>query len=274
MRLLKLREVDYTKADKVFRASALVQAGLAALFVAAIAGLICWRVYGGLPLILLIPSGAGLGLGAIIGGVSAVKAMRPSNWLLIWGQDRMLVKFRSYLNTQFPQDDPQVVCLRASEITAVSQSTLSLRTPSDEEGWSQQTSVYLEISVSCELSALKEALKHEHKLGRTEATAWQDYPVSLAADDVIRIEWKSPRTRVRPKISVTLRLLSRQFEVKEASSESLDLTRPRNLNRAEMDSQILALAERGRKMEAVKVARTTYGYSFREALEFVDGLSK
>jgi ribosomal protein L7/L12 len=41
-----------------------------------------------------------------------------------------------------------------------------------------------------------------------------------------------------------------------------------------MDSQILALAERGRKIDAVKVARTTYGYSLREAVDFVDGLSK
>jgi hypothetical protein len=274
MRLLKLSEVEYTPGDKVFRASALVQAGFAALFVAVIAGLICWRVYGGLPLILLIPSGAGVGLGVLIAGASAVKAMRGSNWLVIWGQDRLLIKFRSYLNTHFPPDDPQVALLRASEITAARQSTLTLRTPSDEESWSQQTSVFLEISVNCDLSALREALKHEHQLGRTESTVWQNYPVSVAGENVIRIEWKSSQTRIRPGISAALRLLGRCSAIKESSSERLDLTRTRHLNRAEMDSQILALAERGRKIDAVKVARTTYGYSLREAVDFVDGLSK
>jgi hypothetical protein len=273
MRLLTLGEVEYGPGDRVFRASGLVPSGLAMAFVAGIAGLIAWRSYAGLPLIVLIPGASVMAGAALIAGASALKSIRRTNWLLICGEGRLLIKFRSYLNTRFPEDDPQVVSIGAGEITAVGRSTLTMRTP-DSEGWSEQTSAYLDLSVNCDLSALKEALKHEHRLGRSESTVWQDYPVSVAGDDVIRIEWKSPSARIRPGISVALALLGQYFPNKADFSEALDLTQTGSLDRAEMDSRILDLAERGRKLDAVKLAQTAYGYGLREALDFVEGLFK
>jgi hypothetical protein len=273
MTLLTLRQVQCAQGNRVFRASGLAPAGLAMALVAAIIGLIVCRSYAGFPLIVLIPSASLMAGAALIAGASALKSIRPTNWLLICQEGRLLIKFRSYLNTGFPEDDPQVISIGVGEITAVGQSTLTIRTP-DAEGSSQQTSVYLDLCVNCDLSALKEALNHEHQLGRTESTVWQDYPVSVAGDHVIRIEWKSPATRIRPRISVALALLGGYFPITRDFSEALDLTQTGNPDKDEMDSRILALAEKGRKLDAVKLAQTAYGYSLSEALDFVEGLSK
>ncbi len=273
MKVMKLSEVDYAPSDRVFRASVPRQTGFAALFIAIVICLVAWRVYAGFPLILLVPSVAGLTLGALMAGSAALKATRSTNWLLICGEKRVMIKFRSYLNTCFPQNDLQAVCLDTSEIKFARQAAFTLKVSSKTEGVAQETSVFLDLAVDCDLSKLRHCLEHEHELGRTQSTVWQDYPVSVMPDNVIRIEWKSPRTRISPKISVALQALGDSSVIDESINESLDLTGRQALSKAEMDSQILALASKGRKMDAIRVARTAYGYSAREALDFVDGLS-
>lgn len=79
MKLLKLSEVESGPEDQVFRASVLEPCLGTALFVSTVIGLVAWWVYGGFPLIVLLPAGAGLTFAALITGASALKAMRSTN---------------------------------------------------------------------------------------------------------------------------------------------------------------------------------------------------
>ena len=43
-------------------------------------------------------------------------SLGESNWLMRWDGDRLFIKYRSYLNYNFPKDDPVVVEVGISEI--------------------------------------------------------------------------------------------------------------------------------------------------------------
>jgi len=59
----------------------------------------------------------------------------------------------------------------------------------------------------------------------------------------------------------------------EATVAVRDYTALGALKRHEQESKLLELVESGRIMDAIRLARSLYGYDVTEAKQFVDGLS-
>mgnify|MGYP004159687449 FL=1 len=69
-----------------------------------------------LPPYVLYPTGFGFGIIFLIVFARFRKALKPSNWVLKLGMDRVLIKYRSCLNSHLPEEDPVVVEISLSEI--------------------------------------------------------------------------------------------------------------------------------------------------------------
>lgn len=205
-----------------------------------------------------------------ITGAAAKKALRPTNWLVAWNGKRLLIKFRSYLNTNFDPDDPQVVELSLSDIEWIRESKTVLETPDSDGGVERERVVFLEICLKSDAAALRDRLAYEQNLTLKRGATWRDYPVSVVDDRVIRIEWKSARNRIRPGIESVLGALGQSTRIESGEGQARGVISA--AGRARLDSEILQLAQSGRTMQAIKAARKAYGYDLNEARRFVNQL--
>jgi hypothetical protein len=88
---------------------------------------------------------------------------------------------------------------------------------------------------------------------------------------VIRIEWRSNWTSIRPRIDVAVRTLSSCITIRPDGRTDIDLSASTN-DRQEQESRVLYLAERGQMMDAITLVQQLYGYSLTEARRFVEEL--
>jgi hypothetical protein len=282
MKLLTLQEISPTPLDTQFKQSPLVQLIAALLFVGLIVGALCWHCLGDFPLGGVIFTGGFFGLFAWISFPSYIKSRAPTNWILSIGPDRILVKFRSYLNPHFPQTDPQVVQLHPSEIYSACITKQRITAPGSRGGNTTSFHTFLDLNTTArDLSPLKEQLVYERNLKMPVTGTFvkssgksQHYPVSVVDNRTVRIEWRSPQDIVTPAAKKALDTLNGQgIHIEALHKEVIDLTRDRT-DHSRMEDNILLLAERGNRVAAVKLARRTYGFDITEAKEFVEGLLK
>jgi hypothetical protein len=96
-------------------------------------------------------------------------------------------------------------------------------------------------------------------------------PVTLPADDVLRLTWRGRFDFVVPSLTKTLGELAAECTVDEPVVEGpADL---QTLSEAEVDRQILDRVEHGDTLAAVQLLRDQRGMSLKEAKEFVDELT-
>ncbi len=103
---------------------------------------------------------------------------RPANWLVKAYPDRMLVKFRSYLNDHYPESDPAIVELAYTEIEWVRKTREKLTTPGcgADEGDRVQFFTFLDFKIkNADLSELEEAIRIERNRQphMSEAGKWK-----------------------------------------------------------------------------------------------------
>ncbi len=204
-------------------------------------------------------------------------AMGRSNWIVRYDGRDLYVKYRSYLNRHLDDDGPVVVHLPGDEIAWVRRTAERLRVPSsrrsrrDVEERVTHIDIRLAHQDTTELeSRLAEERRKEAPRIRRTRTKAHHYPVQLVEPDLLRIEWNSPRSTVRPGVDETLRILAGSFPVREA--RQLGQPPAEHLDEGAREARIRRLAESGRVLSAVKLARRTYGLNETEAREFVDGL--
>jgi len=237
------------------------------------------------------------------------KALRPENWVLKLGMDRILVKYRSYLNCHLPDKDPIITEISFSEIAWARKTKETVYTENSD---STQTRFYtfLDIKLStANTEELKNALKFErnrkppieslnhdlflarkhkkpkHEIDeliekvRLEKLKHPDggkringvsnhHLVRWTDQDILRIEWNG----LCPSINQAVDALKTKVTVESEIKIESDYTS--NKSDKNLDDQILDLAERGKKMEAITLVRMKYGYSLTEAKEFVENLFK
>jgi len=277
---MTLKEINTTALYAQFKQSPLAQLIAAMLFVGLIMGTVCWHYFGDFPLGGVIFSGGFFGLFAWISFSSFKKSLAPTNWILSVGPDRILVKFRSYLNSHFPQTDPQVVQFHPSEIQSARITKQRITAPGSRNRRVTSFHTFLDLNISeQDLTPLKEQLKYERSLkmpltGKFVKSSGKSrhYPVSVVDNRTIRIEWRSPWDIVIPSIKKAINKLRRQgISIEALQKEVIDLTRDR-ADQKRMEDNILHLAERGNLLAATKLARRTYGFGLTEAKDFVEDL--
>ncbi len=210
------------------------------------------------------------------------KTLAPTNWLVAIGPDRMLLKFRSYLNSHFPEEDPQVILLSYSEVEAAQITKQKIiYEGARREGPTTEYHTYLDLFVrDQDPQPLKERLRYERNVKVTKdriicktSSKAVHYPVSVVEDKIIRIQWRCPSSWVVPGIKRVIDVLARQHvNIRPTQRQVHDYTKTHSADSKESEARILELAEKGKVFAATRLARKVFNYNTTEAKQFVEGL--
>jgi hypothetical protein len=204
---------------------------------------------------------------------------RPSNWLVRLTDQGLFIKFRSYLNDHFPEQDVTVVFIAHGEIRSARFIRQKQAIPDRDDGGRPTTIIktqkLLEVELASETKELSDALTREHaraldgkNLGKISGR-YHHLPVRLAAPDRLHIEWN-----VVPNAQTFLDALARHTLVRPTQETKKDFVHLEVLSRAEQESRLLELVQSGDKIGAIAMARRLYNYDLTQAKDFVEGLHK
>lgn len=277
MQLLRLADVPLNPRDRVFRYSRL-RAVVGATILAVIA--LAAFLFGWLKNVWLAYYVAAVFVFCLLIFQKLVTArFRPSNWLLRMTDHGMFVKFRSYLNHHFDDQDMTVVFLPYSEIRSArllkQRQELPDRNDRNQPGTSTQTRRLLELVLAGDSTEFADALAKERERVFTKtnrgavkvSSRYQHFPVRLASPTLLRIEWG-----VVPRIQTILDALRRHTLVQAAGEASQNYANLDQLSRQEQETRLLELAESGDMIGAITIARQLYSYDLTAAKQFVEGL--
>ena len=203
---------------------------------------------------------------------------RSSNWLVRLTDHGLFIKFRSYLNFHFPDQDLSVVFISYSEIRSARFILQKQEVPDRDDGGrpttTAKTQKWVELELASESKTLADALTGERarafdgkNLGRI-SSRYHHLPVRLAAPDRLQIEWG-----VVPNAQTFLDALTRHTLVRPTETTSTDLVNLEELGREEQESRLLELTASGDKIAAIAMARRLYAYDLTQAKDFIDGLA-
>jgi hypothetical protein len=206
---------------------------------------------------------------------------RSSNWLIRMTEHGLYVKFRSYLNHHFSDQDPTVVSLPYSEIRSVKLVKERQELP-DRDDTNQSTKIIrtrriIDLELAGDSTQLAQALAKERErvfakptqcAGRT-SSRYQHFPVRLASPMLLRIEWG-----VVPDAQTFLDSLTRHTLVRDSEETSRDFVNLDGLSREEQEVRLRELVESGEMIGAVTMARKLYSYDLTTAKHFVEGLAR
>jgi len=208
-------------------------------------------------------------------------SFRSSNWLIRMTDHGLFVKFRSYLNHRFSDQDPTVVFLPYSEIRSVKLVKERQELPDRDDDNRSTTIIRTRRIIDFELAGdsteLTQALAKErervfakptHGAGRT-SSRYQHFPVRLASPMLLRIEWG-----VVPGAQALLDDLSRHTLVQHAEETTRDFVNLDGLSQEEQEVRLRELVESGEMIGAVTMARKLYSYDLTTAKHFVEGLAR
>lgn len=284
MKFYRLDEIPERPGEVIFRESRLNRAIILCLFVLLTAGALTFGILGTLhgpaaPFLSIIAYAvaAGLFIFAWAFHRSFRASLRASNWLIRYGTDGLMIKFRSYMNHHFSQEDITAFFLPNSDIAWLRKTRELLVVPNKGEGESTERWTYLDVKLSRpETADLEEHLKRERareapKIGISR-TKFHHYPVRLLPEGIIRLDWRGPSSSIVPRIDDALKVL--RFSLPVEREAFIDERRGQVTDEKKMEAKIVELAERGKIIDATALARRRYGYDTKRAKEFVEELLK
>lgn len=206
---------------------------------------------------------------------------RPSNWLLRMTDHGMYIKFRSYLNHHFDDQDLTIVFLPYSEIRSARLMKERHERPESDDGHLSATTTStrrtLELELAMDSNGLADALAKERERVFTKmhggnqkiSSRYHHFPVRLATPTLLRIEWG-----VVPGIQTILDALTRHTLVQSAGEATKNYANLDHLSRQEQETRLLELAESGDVIGAITIARRLYSYDLTAAKQFVEELMR
>ncbi len=227
-------------------------------------------------------------LAGLLGGLAYfttfLAALKPSNWVLRAAPDGLYVKLRAFTDHRRPEDDPIVAFIPRREVRWLRTHDQLARhvdrggdvaSTEDDALAAQQ---YLEIDLhGGDLAELKTRLERERgawgsTLVRGIRQKSKGAAVSIRPEDVIRIDWKTKGTRLRPKLSEAMAHLGREYPM--APDLKSEQKQAKELERDAQERRLLDMVLQGNTIDAVIVAKNLYGFTTTQAKQFVDDLQK
>jgi hypothetical protein len=257
--------------DVVFRQARWTLLLILVISLAAVGGPVAIAYYSKAPCVYLFAV-VGIIMPLLLGQIFR-RSLLPSNWLMRYRPEGLLIQFRSYLNAHFPPEDTIAFELPAGKIAWIGK-TVEGRVWSSGDGTSYQRVSYLDIMpAGVDLSDLKRHLEAERKVqgrtGRYSSSRYLHYPVRVLDNGVIRLDWEG----ITPGIGKALRILSQSFPVRPDERSRSDLTTPAD-TLAGMEAQVRQLLDSGEKVSAIRLVRTGRGCSLTEADQFVERIER
>lgn len=279
MQLMRLADAPWYPRDRVFHYSK-ARAVIGATFLAAMA--LATLLFGWIHNVWLLYYLAAICAFCLLIFQRLVTArFRPSNWLIRMTDHGLLVKFRSYLNHHFAEQDFAVVFVPYSQIRSAravqERHDLPDRDDRGRLGRTTKTRRLLELELAGDSSQCAAALAEErervftktHPGAKNISTRYHHFPVQLAAPALLRIEWG-----VVPGMQTILDALTRHTQVQTAGAAAQDFVKIEQLSREEQETRLLELAESGDMFGAIAMARRLYSYDLTAAKQFVEGLTR
>lgn len=204
--------------------------------------------------------------------------LKPSAWILRVQADGALIHLQSpFLHT--PPPGPTVLSIPWDQIQCVSHHQSEKSTGFGE---SESTVQFHQLEISLK-EAIPEDIQDAIKSGnrrRNESTRFgiktsskvAHTPVTVANAYTLRLPFKGVQPGVKPKLKDALNACAAHVPMGEAAAEPLP--EPQSMSDSAFDDHILALAESGQKLTAIKLLREREGMSLVDAKTFVDGLTQ
>lgn len=226
-------------------------------------------------------------LAGLLGGwaflTTAMAAWRPANWVLRASPDGLYLKLRDYTDHRLGAGDAvvafiprrQVRWLRTHDERVRVVGTRDVARARDDRLARQE---YLEIRLqSDDLSGLEARLDEERRRWvrtflpgvtmQAKGTA-----VAVRGDGLVRLDWRTKGTRLRPALSAARDHLARHYRFAEGvEAEQAPL---RDLDRTAQESRLLDMVRQGNSIDAVRLAQNLYGFTTTEAKQFLDELQE
>ena len=219
------------------------------------------------------------GFGFLTEGLAALK---PGNWVLRAGADGLYIKLRRFSDHRLPKDDPIVAYIPRRELRWLrGHGQLARQVDKSGEVSSHEDDAlgrqrYLEIALhGGGAREIEERLEGERALWcptfikgvRAKA---KGAAVSVRPDGVLRIDWTTKGTRLRPRLAETLERLARDYP--PAPELETEQAQAKDLGRAAQEQRLLDMLRQGNTIDAVIVAKDLYGFTTTEAKRFLDEL--
>src|SRR5262249_19020942 len=202
---------------------------------------------------------------------------RSSNWLVELTNQELLIKFRSYLNYRFSDDDPTVISIPLSEIRSARPVREKLRVPDNEGGTSTRTERWIELELTTGSREIAEALALEMTRPAPQTRFWiiktstryQHYPVQMTNPGFLRVEWA-----VTPGPSTFLNVLRPLVSVLPEVVVSNDFANLKQLPVDEQERRLRDLDARGDTVSAIYIARQLRNCGLADAKTFIESLRR
>ncbi len=196
-----------------------------------------------------------------------VAGLRSSNWVMKAGGHGVYLKFRSYLNSHFPDDGPTVVFVEFEEIASARKVRHYVRGVDSKGDATVRGQSYLELRLKhTETNESKRAVASEATVKNDESgrslSRFHHRPVWVAEPGLIRVDWRGPGMLRAMPPQVAIEPTAKTGDISGTSEE-----------RGRADDRIVELIEQGQRMSAIRLIRRQYHLSLRDAREFVDELT-
>ena len=200
---------------------------------------------------------------------------KATNWLVQQSDNGLLIKIRSYLNYHLDPDVISIVEIAYSEMTWM-RKVNETKIVNTSDGEAKHQSEYLEIKLQTTNSKqLAEHIKAVRKRRApavkkwygSSSTKYQDYPVTMHEDNVLRIEW-----HVKPSIDELFFYAKGHVVLNESIDTETDTTNVEKLTEDEQTKLIKALLARGDEIQAIKIVKQLYNFDTTEAFRYIGEL--
>lgn len=211
---------------------------------------------------------------------SAFAAMKKSNWTLRAVPEGLQLKLRHYSDYGLNASDPIVAFIPTREIRSMrfmGQKTRMIGDKDVPEDRQLQREEWLEVALYGEdLSRIETALTEER---RRKSPTWikgvtthaKGADIRLFPDrGVIRIDWKTRKTRLTPPMTTAESLLVGTYRT--GHDHRPDEAPLRSLSKEHQEDRLREMVRRGDTIDATALARDLHGLSLTDAHQYVKSL--
>jgi hypothetical protein len=195
--------------------------------------------------------------------------LKPSNWLVLRSADGLFVKYRSYLNAHFPEDDAQIVFIPYGAIGAARVHRRRWLVPSSQGRTQHQRATFVELRLrdpqqAQELAArlAAERINKGPRLktwyGARSRSRYQDFPVQVTTDGTLAITWN-----VAPGAEQFLADIAARVEIDDAARTDYNWRQPASVN--EDAAAMTMLGRMGDSFAVIRLLRRKFGLSLGDA---------
>jgi hypothetical protein len=191
-------------------------------------------------------------------------SQKAANWRLRWSNDKLYLRYRSYLNGHFAADVPTVLALDRRDVSFLKAKSETLAVSDGDGGMTARRKArWLEFGLRrVDTQPIKDALASEYT--RRDGPGWhaKDMPVSVTPEGNLRVALLRPQA-----VTERLRTLYSIGSAEESDTADFDA-----MNQAEKEDHVRSLVRAGETMSAIIAARQAHGLGLTAAKRMVESL--